>query len=87
MESPMVPDLDSGADAQDVAEVYDEDNTNLDEPRTWRAEDAETLESLPDVYDVISAVGDRDDDEARIGEEMADDENNAAEEYSYLAHR
>ena len=83
----MVPDLDSDVDAQDLAEVFDEDNTNLDEPRTWRTEDAEQLETLPDVYDVISAVGDRDDDEARIGEEMDDDEIIAAEEDSELADR
>jgi hypothetical protein len=76
----MVPDLDSETDAQDLAEVFDEDNTNLDEPRSWREEDAEQLEALPDVYDVISAVGDRDDDEARIAEEMDDDEIIAAEE-------
>jgi hypothetical protein len=83
----MVPELDNDLDGQDHAEVYDEENTNLDEPRSWRSEDAEALEALPDVYDVISAVGDRDDDEARIGEEMDDDEIVAAEEDSELADR
>jgi len=33
-----------------------------------------TLEELPDVFDVTSAVGDSDDDAAAIGEELDDDE-------------
>jgi hypothetical protein len=61
-------------DEQDVAEVFDEDNTNEDEARTPNREDAEQFEDIPDVYDVTSRVGDRHDEEAEIGEEMDDDE-------------
>lgn len=71
----MSPDLDAGEyDDQDQSEVFDEDNTNLDELRSFGGEDAETLEELPDVFDVTSAEGDEDDDEALIGEELDDDE-------------
>jgi hypothetical protein len=69
----MSPDLDAGEfDDQDQAEVFDEDNTNLDEVRTFGGEDVETLEELPDVYDVTSALGDEDDDAALIGEDLDD---------------
>ena len=63
-------------DGQDVAEAFDEDNTNIEGRRQGRAEDAEQFEDIPDVYDVTSKVGDRDDDddEAEIGEDMDDDE-------------
>src|SRR3954453_19927398 len=57
-------------DDQDQSEVFDEDNTNIDEMRTG-GPDRETLEELPDVYDATSAVGDDDDDAALIGDEMA----------------
>ena len=60
-------------DDQDVAEVFDEDNTNI-EGRRQGAEDAEQFEDIPDVYDVTSRVGDRDDDEAEIGEDMDDED-------------
>ena len=64
----------SGYDAQDVAEVFDEDNTNEESQRYSGREDAEQFEDLVDVYDVTTRAGDRDDDEAAIGEEMDDDE-------------
>ena len=68
------PDIDD----QDVAEVFDEDNTNIEGRRQGRADDAEQFEDIPDVYDVTSKVGDKDDDEAEIGEDM-DDEDIVAE--------
>ena len=61
-------------DGQDVAEVFDEDNTNDEAERYGGREDAEQFEDIPDVYDVTSRVGDEDDDEAEIGEDMDDDE-------------
>ena len=60
-------------DDQDQSEIFDEDNTNLDEDR-YLGEDRETAEELPDVYDATSAVGDNDDDEAEIGDDMDDDD-------------
>ncbi len=61
-------------DDQDVAEAFDEDNTNIESRRQGGAEDAEQFEDIPDVYDVTSKVGDRDDEDAEIGEDMDDDE-------------
>ena len=61
-------------DGQDGAEVFDEDNTNLDEVEYSGKEDAEQLEDLPDVYDVTTAVGDRDDDKAVIGDDLDDED-------------
>ncbi len=61
-------------DGQDGAEVFDEDNTNTEADRYTGREDAEQLEDLPDVYDVTSAVGDADDDEAVIGEDLDDED-------------
>ncbi len=68
-------------DDQDQSEVFDEDNTNIDELRTG-GPDLEALEELPEVYDATSAVGDDDDDEALIAEEMSDAEIVAAERES-----
>ena len=51
---------DSDPDAQDQAEVFDEDNYNTDE----QLGEMRTFEEAPDVLDVTSARGDRDDDEA-----------------------
>ncbi|WP_174301711.1 hypothetical protein [Caulobacter sp. S45] len=61
-------------DDQDLAEVFDEDNTNEESQRHGGKEDAEQFEDLPDVYDVTTKVGDGDDDEGEIGEDMDDDE-------------
>lgn len=63
------PDMDNDWDGQDGAEVYDEDNQNLE-----NGGDMRTLEELPDVFDVTRAAGDDDDEEALIGEELDDDE-------------
>lgn len=64
----------SDIDAQDVAEVFDEDNTNIESERQNGAEDNEQLEDLVDVFDVTTRVGDRSDEEGAIGEDMDDDE-------------
>jgi len=64
----------SDIDAQDVAEVFDEDNTNIESERQNGAEDKEQLEDLVDVFDVTTRVGDRSDEEGAIGEDMDDDE-------------
>jgi hypothetical protein len=61
-------------DAQDVAETFDEDNTNLDSSRLKGGPDAEQFEDLPDVYDATQADGDADEDEPEIGDDMDDDE-------------
>ena len=61
-------------DEQDLAEVFDEDNTNTESQRLGGGEDGEQVEDLVDVFDVTKAVGDADDDEARIGEDLDDDE-------------
>ena len=61
-------------DAQDGAEVFDEDNTNIESERHGDKGDAEQFEDLVDVFDVTTAVGDEDDDEAVIGEDLDDDE-------------
>jgi hypothetical protein len=47
-------------DPQDSAEVFDEDNYNTDQ----QVGEMRTFEETPDVLDVTSARGDRDDDEA-----------------------
>ena len=64
-------DLDSGYDAQDQSEVFDEDNTNIDEMRDG-GPDREQFEDLVDVFDVTRAEGDEDDDEALIAEDLDD---------------
>jgi len=68
----MPTDMDSG-DSRDQSEVFDEDNTNIDETRSG-GPDREQFEDLVDVYDVTRAVGDDDDDAGLIGEDMDDDE-------------
>ena len=65
-------DLDAAFDEQDQSEIFDEDNTNPAD--RGPGEEAEQLEDLLDVYDVTTAVGDADDDDALIGDEMDDDE-------------
>jgi hypothetical protein len=52
------PDLDQDFDDQDRAEVLDE--TNLEDD----VGEFRTFEEIPDVYDVTSRVGDRDDESA-----------------------
>jgi len=70
----MAADLDTDIDAQDLAEVFDEDNTNTESQRLGGAEDGEQVEDLVDVFDVTKAVGDADDEDALIGEDLDDDE-------------
>jgi len=66
----MVPAPDDiDPDEQDQSEVFDEDNQEIDDAGSPRA-DMKTLEEIPDVYDVTSAVGDSDDDAGRIAEDM-----------------
>jgi hypothetical protein len=81
----MGPDTDNPHfDEQDQSEVFDEDNYTLDGAGDATA-DMQTLEEIPDVYDVTSAVGDADDDAAAIGEELDDEEIAALEEDAELA--
>ena len=61
-------------DDQDVAEVFDEDNTNIESERQGNREDAEQFEDIPDVYDVTTRVGDSRDEDGEIGEDMDDEE-------------
>jgi hypothetical protein len=70
-EHPMPTDLSGDYDPQDQSEVFDEDNYSLDGAGDIDSE-MRTFEELPDVYDVTTAAGDRDDDEALIGEELDD---------------
>jgi len=69
----MATDIDGDWDPQDVAEAFDEDNVSLDGAGDSSA-DMLTLEEMPDVLDVTSAVGDADDDDALIGEDLDDEE-------------
>ena len=59
---------DADFDSQDQAEVFDEDNYSLDGAGDASA-DMMTLEELPDVYDVTTALGDRDVDEVLTAED------------------
>ena len=70
------PDMDSqdGFDAQDVAEVLDEDNLDSDSRRLARGDEELNFDDMPDVYDATRADGDEDDDEAVIGDDLDDDE-------------
>jgi len=70
----MAADLETDVDAQDLAEVFDEDNTNTESQRLGGAEDGEQVEDLVDLFDVTKAVGDADDEDALIGEDLDDDE-------------
>ena len=60
MTGPDYPDAFGDADSQDRAEALDETNYDLRE----EANEMRTFEELPDVLDVTTAEGDRDDDEA-----------------------
>lgn len=80
-------DLDGDWDPQDQAEVLDEDNQSLDGAGDANAE-FRTFEELPDVYDVTTAIGDKDEqsaeflDEADFDEELIDDEDLEVDEDS-----
>ena len=58
-------------DAQDTAEVLDEDNQSPDMMRAL-GDDETNFDTMPDVLDVTRAAGDEDDDEALIGEDLSD---------------
>lgn len=58
-------------DAQDTAEVLDEDNQTPDMARAL-GDDETNFDTMPDVLDVTRAVGDEDEDEALIGEDLDD---------------
>ena len=61
-------------DDQDRAETFDEDNTNVESERHGSKGDAEQFEDLVDVFDSTKAAGDRDDNEAMIGEDLDDED-------------
>lgn len=61
-----------GADAQDIAEVFDEDNLDGDARRFARADEELNFDDMPDVYDATRAKGDEDDEEGLIGEDLDD---------------
>ena len=65
-------DLD-GYDAQDTAEVFDEDNMNPDSDRIAGA-DGLVGDEMPSLFDVTAAEDDADEDESDIGDDMDDDE-------------
>src|SRR4051812_38136095 len=69
----MASDVNPDFDDQDQSEVFDEGNQSLDGAGDIGA-DMMTLEELPDVLDVTSAVGDADDEAGLIGEDLDDDE-------------
>lgn len=68
-----MPDLDAaGFDEQDQSETFDEDNTN--DMDRGPGEEAEQFEDLVDVFDATSAIGDDDDEDGLIAEDLDDDE-------------
>lgn len=84
---PDLPDAFGDGDAQDGAEALDETNYDGGDNDEMR-----TFEELPDVLDVTTAVGDRDDDEgvaldaAEFDEDAIDDDDaEADDELDYRA--
>jgi len=61
-------------DGQDQAEVWDEDNQLTEGQRLAGGDDGFTFEEQPSLYDATSRVGDEDDDEALIGDDLDDSE-------------
>lgn len=61
-------------DGQDMAEIWDEDNQNTDEDRLAGADDGFSFETQPDLYDATRAVGDEDDEDALIGDDLDDED-------------
>jgi hypothetical protein len=72
-------DFDGDWDPQDQAEVLDEDNQSLDGAGDASAE-FRTFEELPDVYDVTTVIGDKDDQSAEFLDEADFDEDAIDEE-------
>lgn len=74
---PDTPEFDASDpdfEGQDMAEVWDEDNQDSDTRRVAAADEELSFDTLPDVYDATKRVGDDDDDDALIGEEMDDED-------------
>ena len=63
-------DLPDAPDGQDMAEVWDEDNQAPDSLRM--SNDELNFDTNVDVYDATRRVGDADDDDALIGEDLDD---------------
>jgi hypothetical protein len=59
-------------DGQDMAEAWDEDNQDSDSQRIALGDDELNADDRPDVYDATTRVGDEDDDDALIGDDMED---------------
>ncbi len=71
----MASDVDTNVfDGQDGAEAFDEDNQGLDGAGENDRGEMRTFEEMPDVLDLTQAIGDADDDDALIGEDLDDDE-------------
>lgn len=68
--APELPDM----DAQDLAEVFDEDHLDSNSARFANNDEELSFDNLPDVYDATRADGDEDDDDAVIGDDLDDDE-------------
>ncbi len=67
------PDFDSpDSDGQDMAEAWDEDNQDSDSQRIARGDDELNFDDEPDLYDATKRVGDDDDDDALIGDDLDD---------------
>ncbi len=73
-DTPEFDQADPDFDGQDMAEVFDEDNQLTEERRMAGGDDGFTFEEQPDVYDATRKVGDDDDDEALIGDDLDDSE-------------
>jgi hypothetical protein len=67
---PDVPD----SDAQDRAEIWDEDNVDTDADRFLTADEELDFDERPDVFDATRRVGDEDDEDALIGDDLDDEE-------------
>jgi hypothetical protein len=68
----MAPEIDE-PDEQDQSEVFDEESLDANDSAIATTE-RKTFEELPDVFDVTSAVGDADDDQGLVGEDLDDEE-------------
>jgi hypothetical protein len=73
-----MPDLEQDADSQDMAEVYDEENTTED------GGDIAEPDLALDVYDVVTAADDSDDDQPRDPEDFDPDDIDEAEREAML---
>jgi hypothetical protein len=67
-------DNEDARDGQDVAEVFDEDNLDSDSARLAKDDEELNFDNMPDVFDSTSAVGDEEDDDGPIGDDLSDSE-------------